>query len=318
MASVPHKFERYKEVIPDWSQFVEIIKKPLPVTFWINPLKAKNLNQVLPFLGGLKPANCIPLPHHPNAFKVDQNVKTDLGLSAAYQLGLIHLQEEVSMLPVGILNPKPGDRILDLCAAPGNKTLQAASLVGKEGAVVANEKHTGRIRGLRAQITRHGATNIVVHQQDAQERMEFPHLFNKILADVPCSCEGTFRKNKAVLKEQEEKRNHQQKNIAVKASRLLEPNGLLIYSTCTFRPEENEEIVSHLVKNEAMIVEKIDLGDFKYSPGLKFFNDKTYHPHVERCIRIWPHQNNTGGFFIAKLRKEPTKDIRENRKRGGL
>jgi len=214
------------------------------------------------------------------------------------------------MLPVFALDPKPGDVVLDMCAAPGNKTAQIAVAMQNQGTVVANDIHYQRLRALGQIAQRMGLMNVNVHVGDGTSLSCREALFDKILVDAPCSCEGTLRKGKCrvIVPRQAQSVHLANTQIALlkKAIQLLKPGGRLVYSTCTFAPEENECVVDTILKQHAGVVSLRNIGipHFVAEPGLTAWQGRSLSPELRRTWRIWPHLNNTGGFYMAVFEKE--------------
>jgi len=238
----------------------------------------------------------------------------ELGRSLEHQLGYYYIQEIVSMIPIIALNPKPNETILDLCAAPGSKTSQICTLMNNTGTIIANELSIGRIKILANNLERCGVKNAIITKKEGVafcNRLKKENfLFDKILVDAPCSGEGTLRSAPKTYKMWNIKTvkavSRLQKNLAEKSFELLKPNGILVYSTCTHSPEENEEIVDYLLKEfkKKIKIEKIDLPkEFVTRTGIAKWEEKKYLNEVKLSKRIYPHDNDTGGFFLAKFRR---------------
>jgi 16S rRNA (cytosine1407-C5)-methyltransferase len=300
-----HPFSRYRPIIDDWDAFMEMIKRPLPTAIWTNPLKTtpEQLSALL------KNANIAhePIMWYPGGFRLLDNIQP--GLRWEYLAGLYHVQEEVSMLPVLFMNIQPGDRALDLCAAPGNKTAQIGVALNNRGTVVANDRNAGRMRAARQTFNRLGLVNITTTTADGANYSKYAGQFDSVLVDVPCSCEGTCRKDKSSLKRpvNPQKLVGMQAALLRKAVYLCKPGGRVVYSTCTFAPEENEMIINAILQqpNNEMHMLPISVpAGFITSPGLTEWDDASFDPSLQHALRIWPHQNDTGGFFVAVLEKE--------------
>ncbi|MBM3308669.1 MAG: RsmB/NOP family class I SAM-dependent RNA methyltransferase [Candidatus Altiarchaeales archaeon] len=217
-----------------------------------------------------------------------------------HQLGFYYIQDAVSMAVSLALDPKPGEEVLDLCAAPGSKTTHLAALMQNEGCLLANEQDYRRIRALVYNIQRCGVSNAVITRQDGVKFDQFGVKFDKILLDVPCSDVGRAMSSRDVIRDWSKGKvirlSALQKRLAVAAYNCLKEEGVLVYSTCTTSIEENEQVVEHILdscKNARL--ERIKLSGLQSKKGL---TDKTFD-----CLRILPHYNNTGGYFIAKIRK---------------
>lgn len=224
-----------------------------------------------------------------------------------HEAGLYYIQEPSAMAVGEIADPVPGERVLDLCAAPGGKTTHLASKLGGEGLLVSNEIHPQRAKILSQNVERMGIKNVIV-TNETPERLakRLPSFFDRIIVDAPCSGEGMFRKD-------EEAREHwSPENVAVCASRqdeilshaekMLKPGGRLIYSTCTFSPEENEGTISRFLENYPNFeIEKVERYE-GFSPGRGDWVENAT-PGIEHTIRIWPHRIKGEGHYIAVLKK---------------
>lgn len=294
--------ERYREIIPEWDLFLKAIERPLPPTIRANTIKIspEELRERLEKKG----AKVIPSEWCDVLMEV--HGKRSLGNTIEHWLGLYYVQEASSILPVIALDPKPGERILDMCAAPGGKATYIAAEMKNKGVLVANEPSADRIRGLTANIYRMGAFVAMVTQYDGTS---FPKgmEFDKILLDVPCSCEGTARKEPWLKKGASQryilKISSLQKRLIMKAVDLLRPGGILVYSTCTFAPEENEDVVAYVMsRREDLFLEEVVL-PVDCSRGITGWYGKEYGDEMKKCARIYPHQLDSGGGFIARIRK---------------
>jgi len=227
-----------------------------------------------------------------------------------YKAGLVHIQEEVSMIPPFLLDPLPGDRVLDLCAAPGNKTAQIAVLMENKGTLVANDRNRHRSRAIKGILDRLGIYNTTTTTCNAANFPAQSGSFDRILADVPCTCEGTVRKNPNVAFksgiDQSIQKSGLQKAILRKAFQRCRPGGRIVYATCTFAPEENECVVDSTLKEygeDSFRVVSAMIPHLITSPGLTCWSGQPYHASMRNAVRIWPHQNDTGGFFVAVIEK---------------
>ncbi len=222
--------------------------------------------------------------------------------------GYFYIQNLSSMLPVLALDIKPGEEILDMCAAPGSKTVQMAAHLNNSGTITALETVKDRFYRLKSVVTQFGAKNISCKFTDAR-KFRSSQLFDKILVDAPCSSEGRFKtgdkKSYAYWSPRKIKEMmHKQRGLLVSAGRLLKPDGILVYSTCTFSPEENEGVVSWFLKktNDTMVLEEISLPDVPRYSSLLEWENKSFHADVKKCFRVLPG-DNMEGFFIAKFKK---------------
>lgn len=301
-----HYLERYKPIVGDWAAFATAVTQPLPTTIWANPLKItpEQLETLLARSG----IHLEPIGWYPGAYFFPAGVKT--GLRWEYLAGLYHVQEEVSLIPVTLLDVQPGERVLDMCAAPGNKTAQISVALQNRGTVVANDRNAGRMRAARQVFDRLGLANVTAVTHDAANLPAEIGLFDKILADVPCTCEGTCRKEPYVLRrasvQKARKMGRVQRAILRKAVQLCRPGGRIVYATCTFAPEENELVLDSILREFAGELHLLPaaIPNFITSPGITQWDGRTLNPDLVHALRVWPHQNDTGGFFVAVLEKE--------------
>ncbi|NKE37963.1 RsmB/NOP family class I SAM-dependent RNA methyltransferase [Natronococcus sp. JC468] len=294
--------ERYRPIVDDFEAFLAACERPLGNVVRVNTIKAT-----------VDRATATLEAEGVGYERADWNsrvlrLETDSpGSTWASFHGFTHGQEEVSAVPATVLEPEPGERVWDCCAAPGGKATQLAALMDDRGTVVANDSNLGRISALRFNAERLGATSLAVTNDDARnyslERFDFEE-FDRALVDAPCSCEGTIRKNPDALDGWSEGYLDEvsgiQKGILGRAVQATREGGTVVYSTCTFAPEENEAVVQHVLEAEDCRVVDFDL-DLEHSPGLAEWDGQEYDSSLERAARIYPHQNDTGGFFVAKL-----------------
>jgi 16S rRNA C967 or C1407 C5-methylase (RsmB/RsmF family)/NOL1/NOP2/fmu family ribosome biogenesis protein len=309
-------FQSYRDLIDDWDAFVSALERPLPLTVWENPLKARDTGQSLEARWArdgieyqrcewLKPSSSLGVR---NLYRLNGAETLKIGLTEEYLAGLLHVQEEVSVIPPLVLAAAEGDRVLDLCAAPGNKTAQLALDVGPRGLVVGNDRSLVRIRGMRRSLERLGLFNVGYTLRDGTSFIakEFDH----VLADVPCGCEGTSRKSPGGFQPMKpnflRKLRRQQELLLEKAIRVCRPGGAIVYSTCTYSPEENEAVIQSVLDKMGswVEIEPVSLKDFNHSSGVTKWQGQPFTRDMKGTIRVWPHQNDSGGFFIAKLRRK--------------
>jgi tRNA (cytosine49-C5)-methyltransferase len=231
--------------------------------------------------------------------------RRDIGNLLEHTLGYIYVQEAASMIPPLVLDPQPGELILDMCAAPGSKTTQIAQYMENKGLLIANDKTHQRLQSLGINVQRCGITNALITQMDALWFKDMQ--FDRILLDAPCSGTGTIRKSLKTLRMWNpngiNRLANMQRRLIDKAFALLKPGGTLVYSTCSNEPEEDESVVSFLLKKyDNAVCEPFSL-NLEHGPAIIEFNDKKYHPDVKHCLRLWPQDNDTEGFFVAKIKK---------------
>ena len=249
----------------------------------------------------------LPLEGLPHAYSVLEE-PFPLGCSFSHYLGNIYLQDPSSMVPPLVLEPKEGELVLDVASAPGSKTTQMASLMGNKGLILANEVSVKRSKSLSYNLMKLGVMNAVVTLLDGNRlgKLYF-ETFDKVLLDPPCSALGTLKTSLEPLKwwkmKRSEKLSHLQWNLLVSAIKALKPGGILVYSTCTIVPIENEALISRAVKEYGLEIEEIKWDVFKVRLGLKEFRGERFVEGIERTIRIYQHEVPGEGFFIAKLRK---------------
>ncbi len=295
---------RYRDIIPDWDAFVAALERPQAPVVWTNTLRttpgelARRLAD-----GGIEAE---PLGWNPEAFRLA--VETRPGRSLLFLTGQYHVQEEVSLVPVVLLDPRPGERMLDLCAAPGNKTLQAAVRMANSGSVLANDLNEQRIGVIRRNIDRLGVSCVAISTTDAGNLPRDCGLFDRVLADVPCSCEGTSRRNPEVLTRVSAAGYKAGAQLAIlrKALAKCRVGGRVVYSTCTYAPEENEVVVDRILREaEPGTVRMLParLPGLRVEPGLDAWEGETFSPELRQAARIYPHLNNSGGFFVAVLER---------------
>ncbi len=269
---------------PEYPAFLQSLERPRAVALRFNPLKGEA--PVLPFAGS-------PVPWEPQGFYYDPDTRP--GLHPYHEAGVYYLQEASAMAPVALLDPQPGERVLDLCAAPGGKSTQIAGRMQGRGLLWSNEYVFGRAKILSQNLERLGVPNAIVTSSAPQRLAQnLEGFFDRVLVDAPCSGEGMFRKEAAAITDWSQKTVEmcadRQLEILREAARMLRPGGRLVYSTCTFAPEENEGIVAKFLAEhpdftpedvQAPWFDRVDTGSF----------------------RLWPHKLLGEGHFAAVFRK---------------
>jgi len=248
-----------------------------------------------------------PIPWCKEGFWIEHPDRKDVGNLLEHHLGKIYVQEAVSMIPPLALQPKPGDLVLDMCAAPGSKTTQMGAMMGNKGLLVANDLKGERLQSLGINIQRSGLTNVVVTKMHGKRFHEFA--FDKILVDAPCSGTGTIRKSLKTIRIWNEgmirKIAREQIGLAERAVLNLKSGGEMVYSTCSLEPEENEMIVHLLLEKFAELeVVPVKLPGLKTGKPVMEWNGVSLNPQIKHALRIWPQDNDTEGFFVCKLRKK--------------
>jgi len=288
--------ERYKE-LTDIDKFLEYSLKPLRKSMRVNTLKTT----VREMKKRLK------LKHIPWCKKGFWLEGEAIGNLPEHFLGYIYLQEAASMIPPEVLDPKEQDMILDLCASPGSKTTQTAAKMNNNGLIIANDNQISRLKPLQINLQRCGVTNTVITLMEGRWFKNYQQNFDKIMVDAPCSGIGTIRKSMKTIQWWNPNFVKQmagiQRQLLETAFQLLKEDGTLVYSTCTLEPEENEGVINYLLTNhENAKLEKINL-DIKKSNPILEFEGQRYSSDIKKCLRIWPQDNDTEGFFVAKIRK---------------
>jgi len=237
-----------------------------------------------------------PVPWIPNGFYYEGTERP--AKDPYYYAGLYYLQEPSAMTPAMLLPVEPGDRVLDLCGAPGGKSTELGVRLAGKGVLISNDISNSRAKALLKNLELWGISNICVTSETPDKLADvFGPWFDKILIDAPCSGEGMFRKDDDMVKSYEERGpeyySEIQKEITDQAVRMLAPGGLLLYSTCTFSRCEDEEIICHILENHQEM-ELIRLPLFEGASG---------GIGLDGCIRLFPHKIKGEGHFISLLRK---------------
>lgn len=302
--------------------FQAIYLQPPVAGLRINTLKVApdSLRERLPY-------NLRPLPWTQSGFQLAEatgvhprqpglpSASIPPGRHVYHAAGLYYLQEPSAMLVAELLNPQPGEAVLDLCAAPGGKTTHLAALMGDQGVLVANETHPKRVWELAENLERWGTHNTIISNDSPQKLAE--HLggfFDKILVDAPCSGEGMFRKSESARRDWSPAHTvycaQRQLAILDAAAQMLKPGGLLAYSTCTFNPLENETTIAHFLKSRP----DFEIQPIQLYPGLSpgqpgWLPPEDYLPQLAHTVRIWPHLAPGEGHFVALLRRSSASSL---------
>ncbi len=247
-----------------------------------NPLKSskEHFECVMPF-------KLTPVPWAPEGYYYDSDARP--GKTILHEAGAFYIQEPSAMSAVSLLDPKPGDFVLDLCAAPGGKSTQIAGRLCGNGLLVSNEIIRDRAKILSSNIERLGVRNAcVLNETPERLSLSFRNFFDKVLADAPCSGEGMFKKEPNALIEWSPenviKCHKRQLSILEDAASMLKPGGILVYSTCTFNTLENEKTIEDFLESHHEFT-------------------------LEKSLRIWPHKDKGEGHFAARLRKAGKSDV---------
>lgn len=285
------------------ASFLDASDRPRAVALRINSLKTDtppNLSQY-----GLE---AVPWTEHGYYY----NPNTRPGLSAYHEAGLYYLQEASAMAPAGLLDVQPGMTVLDLCAAPGGKSSQLAALLQGQGLLISNEIEPKRAAILGRNLERMAVANALVlneHPKKLSER--FPCFFDRILVDAPCSGEGMFRKEEAAYTdwsvETVQMCARRQLEILSSAAQMLKPGGRMVYSTCTFAPEENEGVISAFLHSHPEY-SLVPVQSPWFSSGHPEWIEDPVEG-LEGTVRLWPHLLRGEGHFAAVLMRQPSEMI---------
>ena len=279
--NLPIEFEKKMKAFlgNEWDDFLYSYDNNRFQALRFNTLKVQSQEERMRILKTLKISSEKKVSWANEAYYFDENVRP--GKHPYHEMGLYYIQEPSAMSAAALLAPKPGMRVLDLCAAPGGKSTQLATYLGDSGLLVSNEINTQRSRILSQNIERMGIKNAIVTNEDSFVlASHFPGFFNAIQVDAPCSGEGMFRKLPEAI-EQWSMENvaicaERQKEILDNAAVMLKPGGTIVYSTCTFSKEENEDVIEYFLERHP---------DFT----------------LEEMERFWPHKVDGEGHFVAKL-----------------
>ena len=296
--------ERYKK-LTDWEEF-----KKCSLTFLRRSIRVNTLKMSVPELKKRieKVWELTPIPWCKEGFwiKHREGTRRDIGNLIEHSLGYFYVQEAVSMIPPIVLDPKPGETVLDMCAAPGSKSSQIAQYMQNKGVLISNDYKGIRLAPLGINMQRMGITNAILTLMEGRYFKDFQ--FDKILVDAPCSGTGTIRKSLKTIRiwnaNMVRRLAGTQKQLISIAFDNLKPGGTMVYSTCSDEPEEDEGVIDFLLnKYDNAKLEEINL-DIKRSEPILEFEGKKYNPEVKKCLRLWPQDNDTEGFFVAKIKKE--------------
>ncbi len=307
---LPYMVQRYYEIFKDWNEVILFLKgneRPILKSIRCNTLridcskledKLNSKNIVLEKIQWL--------PHGYWVYKSPISI----GATHEYLRGYYHIQGPASMIPPLVLDPKPDELVLDMAAAPGGKTTYMAQLMNNKGIIVAVDKSRERIKSLLSNINRLGVINTITIRTNAIRLNEILDMkFKKILLDAPCTGEGLIplipeRKTSRTINDIK-KLTRLQILLLKTALDLLEDNGILVYSTCSIAPEENEYVILRVLEkyknsNIELLPININIG----TSGLEEYKNIHFGKEFKRCKRLYPYIHGTEGFFIAKLRKK--------------
>lgn len=242
----------------------------------------------------------------------DQGLKvlecdTSLGNTVEHFLGYYYVQEAASMLPPLIMDLKPKQLVWDSCASPGSKSTQISQMLNNTGVVVASDVNRNRVNILAANCQRLGCENVSIFQRDAA-KVKWRTSFDRVLVDAPCTATGAIRKNLNITQQWNPKSSNNlcklQYRILRNAFQHVKQGGLLVYSTCTLEPLENEWVINKLLTEfENACLEKVCIKGFKLRPGLIEWDGEKFNEELVLTARVYPQDNDTEGFYLARIRK---------------
>lgn len=308
---LPEKFLERLALFTTPKQSEEILESfcfQKPSTFRANTLKisADDLEKELSIAG----IQTERVSWYKDAFMLVNQPQKTLMETDWYKNGYLYIQSLSSMIPPLVVDPKPGESILDITAAPGSKTTQMAAMMENTGEIIANDKSKVRLFRLRANLETLGVINTKIVQLPGQFIWrKFPQYFEKTLVDVPCSMEGRFHcDNEKTYKDWSTAKidflQNQQKFLLRSAISSTQVGGTIVYSTCTLAPEENEEVIDWMLRKTkgAVVLETITIPHLPFQQGLTQWKNKIFDEDLSKTIRIYPTKIMEG-FFVAKLRK---------------
>lgn len=298
--------ERYSK-LTDWEAF-----KTCSLSFLRRSIRVNTLKISIPELKKRLEKNWVleQVPWCKEGFWIEhiKKERRDIGNLVEHPLGYFYTQEAASMIPPIVLEPKEDEIILDMAASPGSKTTQIAQYMNNTGILIANDYTADRMKPLSINMQRCGITNAIITLMQGQWFCNSNIRFDRILVDAPCSGTGTIRKSLKTLRiwnpNMVKRLSITQKQLIEAAFNILKENGTMVYSTCSLEPEENEAVVDFLLnKYENAEIEPIELKNIKKSSPVLNFENKEYGNKIKNCLRIWPQDNDTEGFFVAKIKK---------------
>lgn len=308
MLNLPVEFEeKMKRILGDeFDDYIKCYDEPRYYGLRVNTQKisVEDFVKICPF-------DITPIPWIDNGFYYNGE-EISPAKHPYYFAGLYYLQEPSAMTPANRLPIEPGERVLDVCAAPGGKATELGAKLAHEGVLVANDISSSRAKGLLKNLEVFGIGNmLVLSEEPGKLESYFDEYFDKILIDAPCSGEGMFRKDKKMVKAWEEHGPaffaKLQRSIITQAARMLRPGGMMLYSTCTFDAEENEGTIEYLLEQypEFRI---LDMKPYEgFVPGNPDLTESK-NPELAKTVRIFPHKMKGEGHYLALLQKGDSMD----------
>ena len=297
--------ERYFQFLGEnqTKQLLDANEKPLTPSIRVNLIKIEK--EILKDRLKKKGFNLEPIDWIPYGFKI-RNAPFNLGSTHEYLQGYYYLQSIVPMLPALILNPKPEDIVIDMCAAPGGKATHLAQIMNNEGNLILIERNIKRIPALEVNLLRMGVINSIIVNDDAVNLPKMNIKADKILLDAPCTGEGLIRQDPSRKKSKQmkdiNKMSSIQKQLLKSGLKCLKTGGELLYSTCSIGPEENEIVINDVLNS----LSDYKISDLPYNYGENGFTevyDKSLREDLRYSQRIYPHLHDTIGFFLCLIKK---------------
>ncbi|CEM20035.1 unnamed protein product [Vitrella brassicaformis CCMP3155] len=292
-------------------EFFETNEKPRPVTIRTNTLKIKRRDLAQNLIA--RGANVDPIGEWTKVGLTVLSSSVPIGATPEYMSGYYMLQSASSFLPVMALAPQPGEKVVDMAAAPGGKTTYIGQLMKSSGIIFANDAKKDRCTSLAANLHRMGILNSIVVNMDGRKLAEHLPKVDRVLLDAPCSGAGIIARDASVKVKRGpkdfEEHSVLQKELLRVAVDLVDANsktgGYIVYSTCSLSVEENEAVLDHILHIRHVKVVPIDAIDPNFGVhGLTRFRERRFHPSIDNARRYYPHVHNMDGFFVAKLKKE--------------
>ncbi len=301
---LPQGLKEHYSRLTKWDELERCLGTPLRKSIRINTL-LKPIKEVIDSISKEWTLTQIPWCKEGFFIKDKEGKRKDIGNIAGHNEGFFYVQEAASMIPAIVLGPKPGESVLDMCASPGGKTTQMAQMMINTGRIVAADIREDRIAILKRNVERMGAENCEIVKKPGQQFKDVK--FDKILVDAPCSGTGTMRTQEEIDKFEPEIAKRlcfEQRSLLHSAYCVLKKGGVMAYSTCSLEPEENEAVIDWLLKRHKKTeLEEIKIEGIKRSEPIMEYDGVKFDERVKKCLRLWPQDNDTAGFFVAKIRK---------------
>ena len=289
---------RFIEYVPDINKFLETMDGQPKQYIRTNTIKISSADLEKKLISKGFQLKETPIQ---DVFAIEKS-SFPVGATTEYLLGYYYIQDLSSCIAVEALDVRENQIILDMASAPGGKTTFVAQKMKNSGCIVAIDINSARINSLKFNLARCGVMNCCIYRMDSSHVTALNMKFDRVLLDAPCSCEGVIMRDKS------RKTSHtthdiehcvsDQMRLMEAAVKVVRPGGLLVYSTCSFAPEENENIINSLLGRFNIKIEPIEYG----INGLTKFGQTKFHDAIKNTKRLYPHIHNTLGFYIAKVR----------------